>query len=137
MRMNGWKLRVAPPEFAFTVLALLAVAITVPFWHAQHMAEAGSSVTHLRVTSQVILPGVTRLGINLGEQNFYDSGQMMKNLLYRNPGFEGMATAASCTADGRSERCVDTRQGFLWPAGFWDGAGFEVLDGAAAGRRGT
>ena len=137
MRMNGWKLRVAPPEFAFTVLALLAVAITVPFWHAQHMAEAGSSVTHLRVTSQVILPGVTRLGINLGEQNFYDSGQMMKNLLYRNPGFEGMAyrSILHCTMGGASS-CVDTRQGFLWPAGFWDGARFEVLDGVAAGRRG-
>ena len=38
-------------------------------------------VTRLRVTSQVILSGVTRLGVNLGEQNFYDSGQMLKNLL--------------------------------------------------------
>jgi hypothetical protein len=56
----------------------------------QTVPGPASGVTNLRVTSQVILPGVTRLGINLGEQNYYDSGQMLKNLLNRNPGFEGM-----------------------------------------------
>ena len=138
MRVNGWNWRVAPPEYAFAVLALLAAAITAPFWHAQRVTGGGNGVTHLRVTSQVILPGVTRLGINLGEQNFYDSGQMMKNLLYRNPGFEGMAyrSILHCVTSG-ADRCVDTRQGFQWPAAFWDGAHFEVLDGAAAGRKGS
>lgn len=138
MRMNGWKLRVAPPEFVFAVLALLVVAITAPFWHVRPVAGAGSGVTHLKVTREVILPEVTRLGINLGEQNFYDSGQMMKNLLYRNPGFEGMSyrSILHCTMGGMAS-CVDTRQGFQWPAGFWDGARFEVLDGVAAGRRGS
>ena len=53
---------------------------------------AGNGVTHLRVTSQVILPAVTRLGINLGEPNYFDSGQMLKNLLSRNPGFESMTS---------------------------------------------
>jgi alpha-L-arabinofuranosidase len=98
---------------------------------------ATSGVTHLRVTSQVILPGVTRLGINLGEQTYYDSGQMMKNLLYRNPGFEGMAyrSILHCLAAGPTN-CTDTRHSFAWPAGFWDGATFEVLDGSAAGRKG-
>src|ERR1039458_7962935 len=137
MRMNGWKLRVAPPEFAFAVLALLVVAITGPFWHVRPVAGAGGGVTHLKVTREVILPGVTRLGINLGEQNFYDSGQMMRNLLYRNPGFEGMEyrSILHCSMGGAAN-CVDTRQGFEWPGGFWDGARFEVRDGVAAGRGG-
>jgi hypothetical protein len=102
---------------------------------AQH--GAGGGVTHLRVTSQVVLPGVTRLGINLGEQNYYDSGQMVKNLLYRNPGFEGMSyrSILHCNIGGPA-RCLDTQQGFVWPAGFWDGASYEVLDGVASGRRG-
>ena len=100
-------------------------------------AGIGTSVTHLRVTNQVIMPGVTRLGINLGEQNYYDSGQMMRNLLYRNPGFEGMAyrSILHCLAAGPA-MCTDTRRSFQWPAGFWDGGRFEVLDGTAAGRRG-
>ncbi|MGP8270074.1 MAG: hypothetical protein ACLQLH_08405 [Terracidiphilus sp.] len=136
--MDGLKLRVASPKFAFTTLVLLVVAITVPFWHEPRVAGAGGGVTHLRVTREVILPGVTRLGINLGEQNFYDSGQMMKNLLYRNPGFEGMEyrSILHCTMGGAGQ-CVDTRQGFQWPAGFWDGAKFEVLDGMAAGQTGS
>ena len=142
MRIKGWKLFVAPPEFAFGVLPLLAVAVLLPFWLGQRVEGAGGGVTHLRVTSQVTLPGVTRLGINLGEQTFYDSGQMMKNLLYRNPGFEGMSyrSILHCTmsgAGGGGASCVDTRQGFEWPAGFWDGARYEVLDGLAAGRRGS
>jgi alpha-L-arabinofuranosidase len=81
---------------------------------------------------------VTRLGINLGEQTYYDSGQMTRNLLYRNPGFEGMSyrSILHCLAGGPSS-CVDSRHSFEWPAGFWDGARFEVLDGAAVGRRGA
>ena len=115
----------------------MGTAMRVQYGQAQRVAGAGNGVTHLRVTSQVILPGVTRPGINLGEQNYYDSGQMMKNLLFRNPGFEGMSyrSILHCNSGGPA-RCIDTRQGFEWPAGFWDGGSFEVLDGAAAGRRG-
>ncbi len=90
------------------------------------------------MTNQVVLPGVTRLGINLGEQNYYDSGQMTKNLLYRNPGFEGMAyrSILHCLQAG-PWNCTDTRHSYQWPAGFWDGAHWEILDGAAVGRHGT
>ena len=120
-------------------LVLAMIAAMIPPAPAQVRGVGGSDngVTHLRVTSQVILPGVTRLGINLGEQNYYDSGQMTKNLLFRNPGFEGMSyrSILHCNLGGAA-RCIDTQQGFAWPAGFWDGAAFEVLDGAAAGRRG-
>ncbi|MGO9335884.1 MAG: hypothetical protein ACLPY1_00085 [Terracidiphilus sp.] len=116
-------------------LALLASLAAGP---QSRLQAAGGGVTHLRVTGQVILPGVTRLGINLGEQTYYDSGQMTRNLLYRNPGFEGMAyrSILHCLSSGPSN-CTDTRHSFTWPAGFWDGASFEVLDGAAAGRKGS
>jgi len=133
MRIELGKLRVV-----VSGLALLSLAGLASCGHAQRMAVASGGVTHLRVTNQVILPGVTRLGINLGEQNFYDSGQMLKNLLARNPGFEGLSyrTILHCVYGGPG-RCTDTRQGFQYPVGFWDGASFEVLDGSATGRRGT
>jgi hypothetical protein len=123
---------------ALAAILLLGVSMVAPFWLARSVEGAEGGVTHLKVTREVVLPGVTRLGINLGEQNFYDSGQMMKNLLYRNPGFEGMSyrSILHCSMGGLG-RCVDTRQGFEWPAGFWDGASFEVLDGVAAGQRGS
>jgi len=124
-------------RLSFLAVILLGVAGTAPSLTAQQGAGASGGVTHLKVTNQVILPGVTRLGINLGEQNYYDSGQMMKNLLFRNPGFEGMSyrSILHCNVGGPA-RCLDTQQGFAWASGFWDGAGYEVLDGAAYGRRG-
>jgi hypothetical protein len=117
---------------AILLVACLSLAVS-----RQQAQGAGNGVTHLRVTGQVALPGVTRLGMNLGGQNYYDSGQMLKNLLYRNPGFEGMSyrTIFHCQFGGQS-RCVDT-WGVNFPADFWDGAHYEVLVGAAAGRHGT
>jgi hypothetical protein len=103
------------------LLAGLALAVSIagsPHGKVQASSGEGGGVTHLRVTGQVILPGVTRLGINLGEQTYYDSGQMMRNLLYRNPGFEGMAyrSILHCLLSGPSN-CTDTRHSFTWPAG--------------------
>ncbi len=119
------------------LLALLAVSWALPA-RAQTTSDAAMEVTHLRVTSDVILARVTRLGVNLGEQNFYDSGQMLKNLLFRNPEFAGMTyrSILHCEAGGVG-RCVDTRPGIQFPAAFWNGASYEVLEGAAAGQRGT
>jgi hypothetical protein len=120
--------------------ALLLMAVVSERPQTRLLAATGPSggVTHLRVTSQVILPAVTRLGINLGEQTYYDSGQMTRNLLYRNPGFEGMAyrSILHCLSSGPSN-CTDTRHSFTWPAGFWDGASYEVLEGGAVGRKGS
>ena len=44
-------------------------------------AQQAGDTTYMRVTNQVILASVTRLGINLGDQDFYDSGQMLRNLI--------------------------------------------------------
>jgi hypothetical protein len=76
--------------------------------------------------------------VNLGEQNFYDSGQMLRNLLARNPDFAPMTYRSifHCQTGGLA-RCVDTRPGIQLPADFWNGARYEVLEGTAAGQRGT
>jgi hypothetical protein len=125
------------PRNGLAILALLGATVAATFLMAQRMPGAGDGVTRLRVTNQTIVPGVKRLGMNLGFQDFYDAGQMTKNLLFRNPGFEAMTyrTIFHCQAGGSSV-CVDRRQGVQFPADFWNGATFEVLDGAAAGRRG-
>jgi hypothetical protein len=115
----------------------LAASLQQPEAPGPATHEGSAGVTHFRVTNRVILPNVTRLGINLGEQTYYDSGQMTKNLLYRNPGFEGMEyrSILHCLVGGIGS-CIDTRHAFQWPAGFWDGAHYEVLDGNASGQRG-
>jgi hypothetical protein len=131
MRMDALSCRVS-----LAVLALIA-AIAVPLSTCQPEPGAGGQVTRLRVTDRVEVASVKRLGINLGSQDFYDAGQMTKNLLFRNPGFEGMSyrTILHCDVGGAGS-CVDKRQGVKFPADFWTGAAFEILDGIAAGRRG-
>jgi hypothetical protein len=121
---------------ALTLAAFCLMAAIAAGPHASSAVSA-DGLTHVHITNQVILPGVTRLGINLGEQTYYDSGQMMRNLLYRNPGFEGMAyrSILHCLA-ATADSCTDTHHAFTWPANFWNGANFEVLDGSAVGRKG-
>lgn len=119
-------------------LRLVVVAAALPLLLRAQPSNNAAGVTRLRVTDRVILAHVTRLGINLGEENFYDSGQMLRNLLARNPEFAGMTYRSifHC-AVGRAGLCVDARPGIQFPANFWNGASYEVLNGAATGQRGT
>ena len=111
---------------AATVLAICATAAgTVAFgWHS---ATEETGVTQVTLTDAVIERAATRPGINLGEQNFYDSGQMLRNLVSRNPGFEGMTYRSVVHCDQRQEACTETQGGVKWPAGFWDGGQYAVL----------
>ncbi len=105
---------------------------------APPLAPTATGPTVIDVSSVVIRQGVKRLGMNLGGENFYDSQQILKNLVSRNPGFEGQqwqtvlrcdqVTPATCTDAGHSGR---------WPEGFLDGGTYEVISGAAQGQTGT
>ena len=118
-----------------TALLSLLILAGAGLWRS---VRASGSVTYLTVTDRALLRRVTRLGINLGDQDFYDSGQMTRNLLYRNPGFEGMVYRSifHCQKGGESS-CVDSRQGIRFPDEFWAGASYRVIDGSAAGRTGS
>jgi hypothetical protein len=123
--------------FRRTLLAAVAlVCALVP--GSGPRAQNSSGPTHLQVTGDILMPAVTRLGINLGEQNFYDSGQMNRNLIGRNPGFEGLAYRSifHC-AQSSAQSCTDQRGGIQFPANFWNGAAVEVIDGAQVGMRGV
>ena len=90
------------------------------------------------VSSQPIRTSVERFGINLSGQTFYDSGQMLRNLVFRNPGFEGETwqSILRCKAV-TSDSCTDENQYAVWPANFLAGAKYEVLSGPAAGTSGV
>ena len=93
--------------------------------------------TDIAIGTTVVQNAVKRLGINLGTVNFYDSGQMMKNLLSRNPGFEGQiySSIIRC-ASGTATVCRDENASSAWPTSFWNRSSFEVIWGAARGRTG-
>ncbi len=98
---------------------------------------AGNGITTIEIRPEVLHAGVKRFGINLSGQTFYDSGQMLKNLIFRNPGFEGETWQAILHCKSASPySCIDERQDSAWPDHFLDGATFEVLTGAGRGATG-
>src|SRR5580692_9528598 len=94
--------------------------------------------TNIAIEANVLQRHVKSFGINLGTENFYDSGQMTKNLIFRNPGFEGEIYQSTIRcALGTATTCIDEDATSTWPSGYWKGATFEVFYGAAQGRKGT
>jgi alpha-L-arabinofuranosidase len=97
-----------------------------------------SRITNIEVTDAVVQRDVKRLGINIGGQNYYDSGQMLRNLIFNNPGFEGETWQSILQCEGQSATsCTDPNQWNQWPVNFLKGAQFEVISGRANGASGT
>ncbi len=101
-------------------------------------ASTAPGVTGIAIGPQILHANVQRFGINLSGQTFYDSGQMMKNLVFRNPGFEGETWQSylHCKAADATS-CTDDNQYATWPTSFLNGAQYEVISGKAAGHAGT
>jgi hypothetical protein len=99
---------------------------------------AGIGATNIAIESKVIRSGVKRLGINLSGQSFYDSGILLRNLFYRNPGFEGYTwqTILQCKFV-KEDACADNDEWSYWPVDFMKGASYEFVYGAAKGQKGT
>jgi hypothetical protein len=94
--------------------------------------------TNVQISGNVVQTPVHRLGVNLGDQDYWDSGQMLKNLVFRNPGFEGLKYrvifhCAAVTAN----TCTDDNEFNGQATGFWNNQTYQVLSGTAAGTNGT
>ena len=112
-----------------TVTATVSLVVTPP---------VNPLLTNINVGTTLIQTGIKRLGMNIDSQDYYDSGQMLRNLTFRNPGFEGetwqsILHCASVTAT----TCTDANVWAQWPANFLQGATFEFIYGAALGQTGT
>ena len=95
---------------------------------------AQPAITTISIGPEVLHTNVKRLGINLSGQSFYDSGQMLRNLTFRNPGFEGETWQSILRCKSvTSTTCTDENQYAVWPANFLDGAHYEFLSGPAKG----
>jgi alpha-L-arabinofuranosidase len=99
---------------------------------------AQSTTTNIQVTSAVQQTSVKRLGVNLGDETYWDSGQITKNLIFQNPGFEAMKyrSIMVCAAVS-SNTCTDDNNYSPQPTGFWTGGTYTILSGNAAGTTGS
>ena len=99
---------------------------------------SGQTATDIQVTSTVQQSSVKRLGINLGDQSYWDSGQLLKNLVFKNPGFEaGMYRSIMICQTVTANGCMDDNQYSPQPTGFWNGATYSLLSGNSVGVSGT
>jgi hypothetical protein len=105
---------------------------------ATYTIGSAPQTTNIAIGTTVQQAGVKRLGINLGAQDFYDSGQLSRNLTVRNPGFEAeiWSSILNCQA-ATATTCTDSDQYAVWPANFLQGATFQFLYGGAKGQSGT
>lgn len=110
-------------------------------WALLFLVPAIPAATHLDLSTNVVRRQVARFGIGLAQHNYYDSNQMMKELLFRNPGFEGLLfqSVVRLGAGGTATNGVEDQPLGSWPSGFWDGAAYEIIwsAGTAQGRAGT
>jgi alpha-L-arabinofuranosidase len=102
------------------------------------VATAQTTPTTITVPATVKHAGVKRFGMNLGGQTYWDSGQIMKNLTFRNPGFEGETwqSILHCAAV-TATTCTDDNIYTVWPANFLEGATATFIYGAANGETAT
>ena len=96
-----------------------------------------SGPTVIEITDLRKINAVKKFGINIGSTSFYDSSLLTKNLLYRNPGFEGelYQSVVSCSISANGS-CIDQEDSTSWPDGFWTGGGYEFISGGLKSRRG-
>lgn len=115
------------------ILRCLAAAIVA--WSITASTPAATTIT---VGPAIVTSSVKRFGMNLSFHTTYDSRLMMKELNFRNPGFEGLMYQSSIrAASGTTTGFVDDSASTQWTNGFWNGASFECIWGVAKGRTGT
>ena len=115
-------------------LWLILLSLLIP----SGIPAAAQTATDFAIGTTVQRTGVKRLGINITGENTYDSAQMMKNLLYQSPGFEGeiWRSILNCVVTSRTT-CQDKDFFGAWPANFLKGASFQFIYGVANGQTGT
>lgn len=116
-----------------TRLASLSATIVL----AVLLVEPPSAASVAVVTDRVLVPRVTRFGLNLGGWSNWGPDQFSSNIV-KNPGFEGLIDGAIVMPAHTSGASFDDSPAWLArPAGFWDGARFSIRSGPHAGREGT
>jgi len=118
-------------RFPCAMLAFILVACATAFGQT-------STVTNIQVSSAAQQSNVARFGVNLSDETYWDSGQMTKNLIFQNPGFEGLKyrMVLKC-AFVTANTCQDDNQYAAMPAGYWVGTSYRIMSGASAGITGT
>ncbi len=101
--------------------------ILLSLFISSELPATAQTATNFAIGTTVQQPNVKHFGITMGDENFYDSAQMLRNLLYRNPQAlkrRDLAIRAElCRGDGPTT-CTDKNIWGVWPANFLAGREF-------------
>jgi len=112
---------------------LVAIACRVP---APYGGLSAAGTVDLVIGDTPVLADTPRIGLNLGQWTTWGAEQLSRNIL-KNPGFEGTIDRALVRASDVHRHGFSDDESWLARAdGFWAGADFEVLTGAAVGQSG-
>ncbi len=124
--------------YDYSVISTNGSGVSTTSGNFTFTTTGGPTTSNIAIGANILQSSVKRMGINLGTLTNFDSGQMTKNLIVQNPGFEGQVwNSIVLCVSGSANTCVDQNIYASWPAGFWNGATYQVISGAAAGRSGT
>lgn len=100
------------------------------------LPAAAQATVQAQLQAGATLGSLPRFGLNLGGRTVWGADQLMANVL-QNPGLEPGLDGTLIIVGGADARQVDDDSPwFARAAGFWAGARYEVLSGAAAGTQG-
>ena len=89
------------------------------------------------VEATPLVANVEPIGMNLGHSTYWGAEQLSRNVL-QNPGFEGIVDRALVrVAHADHDRFSDDQTWLAREDGFWSGATYEILTGAASGAHGS
>jgi hypothetical protein len=107
------------------------------FLIARTLMPAGDQVVLLRVQEQPAQRNVARIGVNLGTWTSWGAEELGANVIM-NPGFESTIDRAIVIVSHADKNGFEDGQSWLSrPDGFWRGANYEVISGAAASSQGV
>ena len=122
-------------------LGFFVIVLSLMGTIAASIASAQSNTTTpttINISDTPITTSAKRLGMNLGTQDFWDSGMIMRNLAFRNPGFEAETwqTILHCQTVTASS-CTDDNLYNYWAANFLKGGSASFIYGPETGTEAT
>jgi hypothetical protein len=121
-------------RFARVAMATFSIGLAVSSIAIN--ASAQSTPTVVLNDSQILRSSPKRAGVNLGSVNYYDTGQMLKNLIGTlNPGFEPTISQQIwvLTSPGTTTSFTDPDAYDTVPANYWTGGTFTVIASQSGG----
>ena len=121
------------------------VGLLLILWMVGGRASAESPTTTIDIQDNVWLYNAKRLGLNIGAPDRFGASHLLKNTI-TNPGFEAgeMATLFLTMPGATATRVQQDNWETQWnnesigqPSGYWSGAEYEIVTGAAKGTIGT